>query len=172
MTERDYRRHGFAIALLWAVLVLALHPAWAGTWIADPASGCKLWNPNPTPGETASWKGACKDGFAEGKGVLTWFRNAAPYEHDDGEWRAGRQMGNGSQTWPGGSYRGELFDGLPQGRGVLISGGARYEGAFIGGKPNGKGTLTDASGSFDGQWRDGCFDDGKRRASFGGSSCR
>ncbi len=156
------RRCGaFACALL-----LLSGGAAAGDWAAA-GDGCKVWNPSPTPGETAHWTGACKDGFAEGSGLLEWRRSGKAYERDEGRWRAGRQMDQGSQSWPGGRYDGQLADSMPQGRGVLILGEARFDGAFQNGKPNGQGALTNASGVFDGAWRDGCFNDGKRRAAFG-----
>ncbi len=146
----------------------------AGDWIADAKSGCKIWNPNPSAGEAIAWAGSCKDGFADGKSVLDWLRGGKSYERDEGSWHGGRQRGEGSQTWPGGQYKGQLADGMPQGHGVLTLGSASYDGAFLNGKPNGKGILTNASGAFDGAWQDGCFNDGKRRAAIGVpvSSCR
>ncbi|MFZ1107680.1 MAG: hypothetical protein WAN43_04950 [Rhodomicrobium sp.] len=152
----------FAIACAF----LSATGAGAGEWaVAD--GGCKVWNPNPTPGETAYWTGACKNGFVEGVGALEWRRGGKSYERDEGLWRGGRQAGEGSQTWPGGQFKGQLADSMPQGQGVLILGETRYEGAFLSGKPHGRGALTNASGVFDGAWRDGCFNDGKRRAAFG-----
>ncbi len=141
--------------------------AFAGDWIADAKTGCKVWNPHPAPGETVSWEGPCQNGFAAGQGRLQWIKGGAPYERDEGVWRGGRQSGEGSQTWPGGRYEGQLADGMPHGRGVLNFGDARYEGTFLNGKPSGSGLLKNAFGVFDGQWRDGCFNDGKRRASIG-----
>lgn len=149
------------------VLLLCGGAATAGAWIADPKTGCQVWNPRPSPGESIGWAGQCKDGFAEGEGVLDWFRGGKPYERDEGRWIAGRQRGVGAQTWPGGSYKGELFDGLPHGQGVLIADGVRYDGAWANGTPSGVGTLTNENGTFSGTWRDGCFNDGKRRASLG-----
>jgi hypothetical protein len=148
-------------------LVFSTGVAKAGDWIADAKSGCKVWNPRPSPGEAISWLGACKDGFAEGKGVLDWLRGGKPYEHDQGEWRAGRQTGQGTQSWPGGSYDGQLTEGLPHGNGLLVSGEAQYNGAFLNGVPDGPGILINASGTYSGTWRGGCFNDGKRRAAFG-----
>ncbi len=150
-----------------AVLLAAPAAACAGDWIADAKTGCKVWNPNPSSLETVNWTGACSGGLAEGKGVLNWFRSGKPYERDEGPWRAGRQTGEGTQTWPAGQYRGQLLDSLPHGSGVLISGEARYDGAFLNGRPNGKGILTNGSGTFSGTWQDGCFNDGKRRAALG-----
>ena len=42
------------------------------TWIAD-SHGCKVANTFPRPGETITWSGKCKEGFADGDGVLQWF---------------------------------------------------------------------------------------------------
>ena len=137
----------------------------AGDWVIA-GDGCKVWNPNPTSGETIRWTGACKDGFVEGMGTLEWQRGGKTYERDEGQWHGGRQI-SGSQVWPGGQYDGQFADSLPNGRGVLTFGESRYEGLFLNGKPNGKGTLTNVSGAFDGNWTDGCFNDGKRRAAIG-----
>jgi hypothetical protein len=138
-----------------------------GSWIPDQGSGCKVWNPHPQPGETVYWIGACAGGFAHGPGAAQWLRNSVPFESDEGEWRAGRQTGNGSQAWPSGRYDGDLTDGEPHGHGVMIVQGMRYEGDFRSGKPNGAGTLTNGSESLRGTWTNGCFRDGPRKASFG-----
>jgi hypothetical protein len=150
-----------AAVLVWPAMALA------GDWIGDAKTGCKIWNPHPSPGETVNWNGACKDGFAEGKGVLHWLRGGKPYERDEGAWHGGRQSGDGTQTWPGGTYIGQLAGGLPHGNGVLTTGDARYDGAFLNGSPNGKGTLSNTSGTFSGTWQSGCLNDGKRRAAIG-----
>jgi MORN repeat len=138
----------------------------AGEWIAADKSGCKIWNPHPAAGEIARWSGACKGGFAEGRGVLEWLRGGYAYERDEGEWRAGRQAGQGSQTWPGGRYDGALSDSLPHGTGVLKLGDAQYDGMFLNGTPNGTGVLTNGPGTFAGAWREGCYNDGRTRAAF------
>ena len=41
-------------------------------WIADKR-GCKVANPFPRPGESITWSGECKNGFAQGSGVLQWY---------------------------------------------------------------------------------------------------
>ena len=165
--SRRLRARAFKAALVSAVILCSPAIARAGDWIADAKTGCKVWNPQPSAGEAARWNGPCKDGFADGKGVLDWLRGGSQYERDEGLWRAGRQTGEGTQTWPGGNYKGQFSESLPHGRGVLQSGEARYDGAFLNGKPNGNGALTNASGTFNGTWSDGCFNDGKRRAAFG-----
>ncbi len=154
------------LALISALLPCAAAAALAGDWSTDAKTGCKVWNPHPSPGETLSWTGPCKGGFAEGKGALDWIRGRKAYERDEGEWRTGRQV-EGTQTWPGGQYKGQLSDSLPHGRGVLTFGEASYDGAFLNGRPNGRGALTNRAGTFDGTWSDGCFNDGKRRTAIG-----
>src|ERR1017187_9422766 len=43
-------------------------------WIADK-SGCKVANPFPQPGESITWSGQCKNGVADGEGLLEWYIN-------------------------------------------------------------------------------------------------
>jgi hypothetical protein len=156
-----------AAALAFVLAGSSAPPAQAGDWIADVSVGCQVWNPHPQPGETIRWSGACANGFAHGRGAAQWFRNNLPFESDEGEWRAGRQTGYGTQVWPSGRYDGELVDGEPHGQGVLILQGVRYEGEFRNGRPNGAGALTRGSETFRGSWTEGCFREGTRKASFG-----
>src|SRR5579863_3879779 len=91
----------FAAAGMALVLMpFVVHGAETGAWSLDTAQGCKLWNPHPQPGETVRWSGACANGFAQGRGAAQWFRGNLPFEADEGEWRAGRQVGYGTQVWP------------------------------------------------------------------------
>lgn len=157
-----------AVACVAFTLVGAMTlPARSGDWMADVSVACRVWNPHPQPNETVRWSGACVNGLAQGRGAAQWFRNDLPFEADEGEWRDGRQVGYGTQVWPSGRYDGELIDSQPDGRGVLILQTARYEGGFRDGKPNGPGTLTNAAGVLRGNWSDGCFREGSRKASFG-----
>lgn len=43
--------------------------------VIKSTQGCKLVNPNPVPNETVRWSGACKNGYAQGSGTLTWFKD-------------------------------------------------------------------------------------------------
>jgi hypothetical protein len=154
-----------ALVVLLAGAIAA--PAQAGDWTADASVGCQVWNPHPQPNESVRWSGACPNGFAHGRGAAQWFKNNLPFESDEGEWHAGRQIGYGTQVWPSGRYDGELLNGEPDGRGVLILQGVRYEGEFRDGKPNGAGTLIRGGESLSGTWNGGCFREGSRKASFG-----
>ena len=157
----------FGGTLALVCLAVAAPAARAGDWIADGKTGCRVWNPNPTAKESVSWSGSCKAGLADGAGVVQWLREGLPFERDEGQWQAGRQVGVGVQIWPTGRYEGEVKDGMPHGHGRLIVGDARYEGKFTAGKPDGAGILTNAQGVFEGSWKRGCFRDGRRRASLG-----
>jgi hypothetical protein len=139
----------------------------SGVLVADPKSGCKVWNPHPLDGETASWSGGCANGFAQGAGTLQWLRGGKAIETDEGEWNLGLQSGRGTQEWNAGRYQGELLNGEPNGQGVLILQSGRYEGEFRSGKPNGEGTVTNFQGIFKGHWKDGCLKEEKRKISFG-----
>jgi hypothetical protein len=52
---------------------------------------------------------------------------------------------------------------------LVIALGGSYEGEFRDGLANGSGTLTSADGkrTYSGQWINGCFRDGERRATAG-----
>jgi len=139
----------------------------AGDWITDASTDCRVWNPHPRPTETMKWSGSCLNGLAQGHGSAQWFRDNLPFETDEGDWKDGRQAGRGTQVWPSGRYEGELLDGEPHGRGVLTLGSTRYDGEFRGGRPDGAGTLTNSGGVYQGHWTNGCFRDGRRRASLG-----
>jgi hypothetical protein len=82
-------------AMAVACCVALAHPTSAGDWITDGKTGCRVWNPYPTAKESLSWSGPCRDGYAEGKGVVQWFKEGLPYERDEGTWQEGREVGRG-----------------------------------------------------------------------------
>ncbi len=136
-----------ARTLFATIFVTAALPGFARgaepAWIADPRTGCKVVNANPQPNESIAWSGGCDNSFAQGPGVLQWFENGRPAERYEGEMRAGQM----------------------EGRGTLNTGdGGHYEGEFRAGKADGVGQWTTAHGSFNGVWKNGCFNDGSRRA--------
>ena len=164
-----------AATALSAAIVLAVARAQAGEWLADAASGCLIWDPNPQLEETVKWSGACVNGRAAGPGVVQWFKGGVSIETDQGEWRDGHQAGKGVQSWATGRYEGEISNGEPNGHGVLTIQRQRYEGEFRNGRPNGIGTLSAGGETVHGTWKDGCLQDGGgRKASIGVplSACR
>ena len=164
---------GIAATAALVCIVIAGAPAQAGTWVVDTTSGCQVWNPNPQLEESVRWSGSCVNGRAEGYGTVRWLKEGTLSETDEGEWRKGRQVNNGTQSWATGRYEGELLDGEPNGHGILTVQQLRYEGDFRNGKPNGNGALTTGSESVRGMWKDGCLQ-GARKASIGIplSACR
>jgi hypothetical protein len=86
-----------------AFLLFAL-PAGAQTegarpgWIAASHTGCKIWNPAPQPEESVTWSGGCKNGFAEGEGVLQWFEQGKPDAKFEGAYQGGKRNGYGILT--------------------------------------------------------------------------
>ena len=137
-----------------------------GAFVADPGTGCKVWNPHPLADEAASWSGSCVNGLAEGVGTLRWLRSGRIFEMDDGGWKQGRQEGRGTQDWKTGRYEGDLVSGEPDGYGIMTLQAARYEGQFRKGKPYGEGTLITLQGVLKGFWIDGCLNHNGRKVTF------
>lgn len=103
--------------------------------IIDAGNGCAVHNPNPKPGESISWSGGCRDGFANGPGTIQWFLDGRPNGQFEGTLVGGRIEGEGVAHYPSGN---------------------RYAGTFLGGRPNGPGTLYFADGRrIDAHWLDG-----------------
>jgi MORN repeat len=71
-------------------------------WITTSNKPCKVWNPTPQPNESVTWSGACKDGFASGKGILFWTENGKPDVEYDGEYANGKRNGHGVMIFPDG----------------------------------------------------------------------
>ncbi len=111
-------------------------------WETDQNSGCKLWNPNPAPGESVSWSGACREGHADGNGVEQWFKDGKPGNRIEGEFVSGRSKGRVTITYPDGAvYVGEL-DVAGNRAGdyceLILPNGARYSGACVKGEATGE----------------------------------
>jgi len=145
---------------LLALALVAAPPAWAQSaksgWIADPKTGCKVWNPYPQPNEGISWSGACKNGLAQGQGVLQWLQNGKPAGRYEGEYRDGKVNLRGTFIWPdGGRYVGEWRDNQRNGDGTQTwANGDHYEGEYRNDALQGLGTYTWDDGSrYVGEWR-------------------
>lgn len=150
----DMRRIGVALIFAATFASTAHAQDIASRWIADARSGCRLWSLSPNSDERIEWSGACAGGYGQGRGILKWYVNGALYEVDDGEFAKG--MLNGHVT-------------------MAFADGTHFDGMFRDHLPNGPGTLRTADNEvYSGVWTSGCFDDGKRRMSFGValSACR
>lgn len=121
-----------------------------GTWITNQRTKCRawVWGTSPSNNEAVSWSGACKNGLAQGHGVLMWGKDS----RFEGNFRDGKRNGYGTETQdpPGIRFEGEWRDGRPNGHGVLTYPSDPHLGEI----------------RFEGEWHDGCFWDGKRRANW------
>lgn len=59
-----------SLFLMETINIEAADPGWITT-----VKGCKVWNSNPQPNESATWSGECFDGKAHGNGILIWYKN-------------------------------------------------------------------------------------------------
>ncbi len=75
-------------------------------WISD-ANDVYLWNPQPQDGESIHWSGGyVRDGnhkFADGIGVVTWYRDGQVIQVDEGTFIRGRHHGQFKHTFPSGN---------------------------------------------------------------------
>jgi hypothetical protein len=149
-----------ALLALVGTCVAVAGPSEDVEWIADKR-GCKVANPFPRAGETITWSGDCKDGFADGQGVLQWFLYGKEDDRYEGKLARGWAQGRGVLTKPdGGTYDGEWQQSLQHGQGRYEApDGSWYDGEWRDGKPNGAGQYRRPDGrTFMGQWRDGVFE--------------
>lgn len=86
-------------------------------WIYDPDSKCWAANPNPEPGESISWTGACENNLLTGQGVLTWYLNGRIDGRDEGQFKNGELSGHGRLFFADGAF----FEGEFPGEGVLTA---------------------------------------------------
>lgn len=146
-----------------ATAMLCLLPSLAMAAKTPELSGpedCRVVNTTGKDGVKATWNGACRDGRAEGRGILEWHdRRKKVVLHFDGDVKAGLMHGDGYQRRDDGSqYEGDFAEGRFHGNGTLVDMDGRYDGQFAGGKRNGRGKMVYAvGGTYDGQWRDDKF---------------
>ena len=127
-------------------------------WIADPKTGCQIRNPRPMPDESVSWEGDCKDGKANGPGILHWYAKEKLFLTLDGVMEEGQCRHNCTITTEAGyKYVGDLQDNRPNGYGAMnYPDGTQYSGGWINGKKHGKGKFVAKDGSStDEEWENG-----------------
>lgn len=126
--------------------------AWCGVLPCHAADviPCKVLDPELQ----AQYRGGCRNGLANGRGVAT---GIATYE---GEFRDGMKHGAGVKTWAWGDrYEGEFDSDRKNGQGVYTWGegtqwaGERYEGEFQNDRRHGFGVYTWPNGDrYEGGW--------------------
>ena len=94
-----------------SILTEATPEPFGPNWIVTANQPCQLYNPNPEPGESVTWSGACVNGKASGKGRFIWHHSAGVDVYD-GEYRDGKPHGYGTVTWADGTrFEGQWRNG-------------------------------------------------------------
>jgi hypothetical protein len=147
---------GFA-ALLSLLPLAAAHGANTPEPLGE--KGCRIADIVPRPqGDAVSWSGACKDGYADGKGVLGWRISGEGKRKLDATLVRGEISGEATLTYEGGQYIGSFRQGMPHGSGYFAyaKSGDQYEGSVVDGVREGAGTMVAVDGSsYEGQWKAG-----------------
>jgi hypothetical protein len=153
-----------AIAGLIMAVAAGAATAEDGFWVKDAITGCAIWSAEAeTPGDGASWSGACKDGKAAGAGVLVWWDAEGLKGRYVGAMKAGRVDGDGRvmvRDESGGgfdAYTGRFAAGAPVGEGYLVTAeGDRLVGELLDGAGHVRGLLLTAEGGvIRGEFKDG-----------------
>ena len=167
------------LALIAAVLSLNAAADDGITYAGE--SNCRVVDPHPVPEQSATWNGACKDGYAEGPGALQWYLKKQPTARFEGTMVRGQPEGDGAYRYANQSqYEGQFKNGLRDGAGTFVYAdgsqlkatyqhdtvvgsvtrrylnGDRYEGGWSRHGPHGAGKMTYAlGGSYEGSWTQG-----------------
>jgi len=153
------------------------------------ADDCQVGKLLPPPvDQSVRWTGPCKDGFADGSGVVEWTAKDGTVRRIEGKFAHGAVSGEAKlKAGDKFTYIGSLTNGVPDGEGYLrfaselrYEGGLKmmrregkgvqiypngdvYQGEFRADRPNGQGRLTYALGGMvEGEFRDGYPVDGDR----------
>ncbi|HEU4775712.1 MAG TPA: energy transducer TonB [Telluria sp.] len=142
-----------------AALLLTL-PAWAADAPLFGTPDCRVTATEADAGDEVRWKGPCKDGHAEGDGVLTLRRDGRELSRYEGPMVHGVRQGQAYVKYANGDqYEGDYANDKREGKGVYLAGnGSEYQGQWKAGKADGIGSQTYATGGrYDGAWQAGVF---------------
>lgn len=159
-------------SLLLLCLPVAAHAVGAPGWYGE--SNCRIAQLEPAPaGGFVKWSGACKDGYADGPGVLEWSAWGKGERKLEATLSRGAVAGEGTLASRDGSYIGTFRNGVPHGQGYFkyADGKGLYEGGVANGERDGKGIFIDADRSrYEGGWKQGKRDGlGRETFTLGGS---
>lgn len=146
------------IAALTILFALSVHAQQESTSTIADKNGCKVYNPMPQENESIKWNGECRDGFADGAGVLDWFIGERLEERYEGELKMGWADGEGTYVSRRGvRYKGGWKKSLQHGKGTVQNpDGSVYDGEWRAGKPHGWGTYRSPNGeTVEGEWVNG-----------------
>lgn len=115
-----------------------------GQFVKDINTGCQIWSDNYSPNDSVTWKGDCKDNYADGLGKLTWFQNQKAIATYVGTMKKGNPNGKGKYIINDfGILQGNFLDGQLNGHGEAeyFNYGQKLKGSFQNGFLNGKGEI-------------------------------
>jgi hypothetical protein len=159
-----------SLLLLSGILLIGKASAGDAPDVIGP-EGCKVINPHPVEHERISWNGGCKDGYADGSGVLIWYLNDKETIRYEGDVRQGQPHGQiYSIDLNGNQYEGAYLAGKKEGKGIWMENdGTRYEGEFKDDYFSGHGSIAYAEGGrYTGQWKHGKFHGSGKAVYIGG----
>lgn len=138
----------FGFAVLLGAMASSLVPA-TERQASDLTGGCRVRDQDPGNRKRFRWAGQCRDGFAQGTGVLEWMIDGRSAGWAEGTLVAGRLEGEAHVEWENGrSFTGTYRHGHASGHGTLtFPGGHRYVGSFKGGRPTGEGEFISSAGT-------------------------
>jgi hypothetical protein len=130
----------------------------APSYLGSPDCKVELVPPEAVV-SSVSWQGQCRDGYAEGKGVLAW-RAGEKSQKYRLEATLARGVIQGEATLSeahGAAYIGSFKNGVPNGMGTFrYPNGMQYQGAVRNGTMDGEGKAFLPNGDrYQGQWKDG-----------------
>jgi hypothetical protein len=120
-----------------------------GQFVKDVQTGCLVWSDNYSPNDSITWKGNCKDNYADGLGKLTWFQNQKTVATYVGIMKKGNPNGKGKYSIIDyGILQGNFLDGQLDGQGVAVyfNFGQKQIGTFKNGVLNGQGEINFTDG--------------------------
>lgn len=132
------------------ILAIAAEPAWMGE------ANCRFAPIKVFSATDVRWTGACAEGYANGKGVLTW-RDKPGEITIEATLVRGEVSGSVVMKWAGTTYKGTVQAGIPHGHGYFQfpTPYGEYEGEVLG-SPHGKGEQLDTDRSYyTGEWAKG-----------------
>ncbi|MFZ5572048.1 MAG: hypothetical protein ACOZF0_16740 [Thermodesulfobacteriota bacterium] len=138
MKKKPEYRYGCTVLLLWFAVAAVCEGA--------EEQKCRVLDPDIAQ----EYKGECKDGLANGKGLA---KGKDTYE---GEFLNGKPHGKGTYSWHNGDvYKGDWVEGMRSGWGTLKRpNGAYYEGEWKNGNREGNGAYRWQNGAYyEGEWR-------------------
>ncbi|WP_052496103.1 hypothetical protein [Pedobacter lusitanus] len=109
----------------------------SSSYIKDQKTGCRIVDENNSPEISITWTGACKDNFAEGYGILTWYTLHKESTKYVGMLHKGELNGKGKFTFPDTQFslEGNFVNGIMEGKGrTTFATGLKMDGTFSDGR--------------------------------------